>query len=89
MSSYSYERVHIPVQYGSRETTGQWMVDPGDGREKYRLRIPIEGFHQNEVSDGFLFWEKLSSIGWRNRFEFVSMGINCICMVNKLKIEVK
>ena len=34
-----------------RDTTAQWINDPNNGNEKYRMRINIEGFNQNEVID--------------------------------------
>jgi hypothetical protein len=56
------QRIHIPIHHGSnnfnynsKDTTVQWINDPNSGNEKYRMRINIEGFNQNEVI-GFVFF---------------------------------
>ncbi|CAF2074851.1 unnamed protein product [Rotaria magnacalcarata] len=42
---YSNYQDRIP----SKDTTAQWIYDPTSGREKFRVKIHIEGFDQNEV----------------------------------------
>ncbi len=53
MSSSPYQRIHVPIHClsnnNSKDTTVQWINDPISGNEIYRMKINIEGFHQNEV----------------------------------------
>lgn len=52
---YSDRRISIPIRHvtneiQSNDTTVQWIEDPRTGRDMYRMRIYIEGFHRNEVN---------------------------------------
>lgn len=38
-----------------RDTRLQWITDPIDGSEKFRVLIDIEGFHPNEVNFRSIF----------------------------------
>ncbi|CAF1293236.1 unnamed protein product [Rotaria sordida] len=48
-SNYQFNEQHTQNQIHSKETTQQWINDPITGNEKFRVRINIEGFNQNEV----------------------------------------
>jgi hypothetical protein len=52
-SKFIEQYTQIPVY--SKDTTVQWINDSISGREKFRMKINIEGFHQNEVIDLFFF----------------------------------
>jgi len=52
-SKFIEQYTQIPVY--SKDTTVQWVNDSISDREKFRMKINIEGFHQNEVSDFFFF----------------------------------
>ena len=47
------QRITVPIQQVSNETTVQWINDSITGEEKFQMKINIEGFHQNEVKNFF------------------------------------
>ncbi|CAF3207947.1 unnamed protein product [Rotaria socialis] len=61
--NYSNYQDRIP----SKDTTAQWIYDPTSDREKFRIKIHIEGFDQNEVHtriDGcklFVYGERIEN----------------------------
>ncbi|CAF2749308.1 unnamed protein product [Rotaria sp. Silwood2] len=48
-SNYQLDEQHTQNRIHSKDTTLQWINDPTTGNEKFRIKINIEGFNQNEV----------------------------------------
>jgi len=66
------QRIHVPIhrlsnnsnyefhnQIHSKDTTIQWISDSISGGEKFRMKINIEGFNQNEVIILLLYFDLL------------------------------
>jgi hypothetical protein len=90
---FANQRIHIPIHHSSnnsKDTTVQWINDPINGSEKYRMKINIEGFNQNEVTAlSFLFLIARFCYLEINRLIYVLMGIDYSYTVSILKTRVK
>ena len=52
-SDYTFDKLHTENQIQLKDTTTQWITDPITNQEKFRIKINIEGFNQNEVIECF------------------------------------
>ena len=48
-SLYTFNKQHTENEIQLKDTTTQWINDPITNKEKFRMKINIEGFNQNEV----------------------------------------
>ena len=48
-SHYTFNKQHTGNEIQLKDTTTQWINDPITNKEKFRMKINIEGFNQNEV----------------------------------------
>jgi hypothetical protein len=46
---YEFNKQQTKNEIHSKDTTVQWIIDPISDKEKFRMKINIEGFNQNEV----------------------------------------
>ena len=88
--NYSANEQGAQERIRHQETAVQWVSDPVSGRERFRVNVNIDGFHQNEVCHCQQFFVKeFCFFKTMIRSMPVLMVINFLCMANTSKIQIK